>query len=104
MIVDNIGIKPLGKDECVLTGNLTQNNIPVLEQNYVEKMNSNNGFSEKRLFRKIASIPVVAHIKAYQDGYNLEDRKDLERFLAENPDYMSVERLNSHRSPNLIIK
>ncbi len=104
MIKDNIGVKMLNDDECVLTGHITQNNIPVLEQNYVEKMNSNNGFSEKRMFRKIASIPIVAHIKAFQDGYNLDDNKDLHRFLADNPDYMTVEKIKHDNTHNIIVR
>jgi hypothetical protein len=104
MIVNNIGFHQIGEDAAVLSGAITQNNIPVLEQNYIEKMNSNNGFSKQRLFRKIASIPDVANLKAYQDGYNLDDPKDLRRFLADNPDYMSVEHLRSGRSPNIIVK
>jgi hypothetical protein len=104
MIVDNLGVKMLNEDECVLTGNIVQNNIPILEENYVAKMNSNNGFSEQRMFRKIASIPVIAQLQATQAGYNLDDKKDLMRFLADNPDYMSVERIKSGGNKNYIIK
>ncbi len=107
MITNNITLNirgTLDDGEVSLGGYLHQNNMPVLEENYVKKMNSNNGFSGKRMFRQIASIPDVAHIKAYQDGYNLDDRKDLFRFLQDNPDYMTVERLKSHKSPNIIVK
>jgi len=105
-IKDDITILPLGTSgtEFKVTGGITQNNIPVLEENYVRKMNANNGFSGKRLFRKIASIPIVAVLKAKQDGYNLDDPKDLRRFLTENPDYQTVEHIDSHRSPNIIMK
>lgn len=88
----------------VVTGGLVQNNIPVLEENYVLKMNANNGFSEKRMFRKIASIPEVAHLKAYQDGYNLDDAKDLHRFLQDNPEYMTVEKILTNRDPHIIVR
>jgi hypothetical protein len=104
MITNNIELKQLGEDDCVITGTLVQNNIPVLEQNYVEKMNANNGFSKQRLFRKIASVPEVANIKAAQDGYNLDDPNDVRRFLADNPEYMSVEKIKTSRSPNIIIR
>ncbi len=104
MITNNIQVKMLNDDEAVLTGDLVQNNIPILEENYIQKMNVNNGFSEKRLFRKIASIPDVANLRAFQDGYNLDDPKDLRRFLADNPDYMTVDRILTHRSPNIIVK
>jgi len=104
MIYDNLGVKMLNDDECVLTGFIRQDNVPVLEENYVQKMNSNNGFSDKRMFRKIASIPVVAHLEATQKGYNLDDKKDLMRFLSENDDYMTVERLLSGNKHGIIIK
>lgn len=104
MIQDNTYVQRLNDEEFILRGSITQNNIPVLEQNYVEKMNLNNGWTEKRLFRKIASIPNVAHLKAFQDGYDLDDPKDLRRFLQANPDYMTVERLKSTNTHNIIIK
>uniref|UniRef100_A0A6M3LFP8 Uncharacterized protein n=1 Tax=viral metagenome TaxID=1070528 RepID=A0A6M3LFP8_9ZZZZ len=104
MIINNIGVELIGNQAFRLTGSITQNNIPVLEDNYVRKMNANRGFSEQRMFRKIASIPDVAHLNAIQEGYNLDDPKDLRRFLRDNPEYMTVERIDSHRSPNIIIK
>lgn len=103
-ITNNLYVKTLGDEDGVIAGELHQDNIPVLEQNYVEKMNLNNGFTEKRLFRKIASIPDVANLKAYQDGYNLDDPKDLRRFLADNPEYMTVERLKSNTDSHILIK
>jgi len=91
-------------DECAITGSIIQNNMPVLEQNYVEKMNANNGFSKQRLFRKIASIPVTEVLKASQEGRNLDDKTDLFEFLNENPDYMSVDYLLSPRNAQIIVK
>jgi hypothetical protein len=104
MIQDNISVKMLGEDEMVVTGGIVQNNIPVLEENYVRKMNANNGFSEKRMFRQIASIPDVANMKAYQDGYNLDDPKELYRFLQDNPEYMTVEKILTNRDPHIIVR
>jgi hypothetical protein len=104
MIYNSIGLKQLGADDCVLEGSLVQNNIPVLEENYVRKMNSNNGFSKDRLFRKIASIPEVANLKAAQDGYNLDDPKDLRRFLNDNPGYMTVDKILTPRSAQIIMR
>jgi hypothetical protein len=105
-IVNNLRFKTLGSDmnEGVVVGSITQNNIPVLEENYVAKMNANNGFSKKRLFRRIASIPDVANLKAYQDGYNLDDVKDLRRFLSDNPEYMTVDKIDTGASGHIIIK
>jgi hypothetical protein len=104
MIQDNISVKMLNDEEMVVTGEIVQNNIPVLEENYVLKMNANNGFSEKRMFRKIASIPDVANMKAYQDGYNLDDPKELYRFLNDNPEYMTVEKILTNRDPHIIVR
>jgi len=104
MIYDNIGLKPLGENEAVLAGTITQNNIPVLDENYVKKMNANNGFSQDRLFRKVASIPLVAWMKATQDGYNMDDEKDVRRFLLENPDYLCVDKLDKRSDPHIIVK
>lgn len=104
MIQDKISVKVLNDEEMVVTGEIVQNNIPVLEENYVLKMNANNGFSEKRMFRKIASIPDVANMKAYQDGYNLDDVKDLHRFLADNPEYMTVDKILTNRDPHIIVR
>lgn len=103
-IVDNIRLKKLNDDEYVLTGSITQNNIPVLEQNYVEKMNAGNGWSKERMFRKIASIPVVAQFKASQDGYDLDNKADLQRFLNDNPDYMTVNAIDTGATGHIIIK
>jgi hypothetical protein len=104
MIYDNLGVKLRGEEDIVLTGSIHQDNTPVLEQNYVEKMNANNGFSQKRMFRKIASIPVVAVMKANQDGFNLDDRKDLDRYLKANPGFMSVDYILSPRNSQVIMK
>jgi hypothetical protein len=104
MIYNAMGVCLHGEEDLSLRGSIVQDNIPVLEDNYVQKMNANNGMSEKRLFRKIASIPITAVLQATQQGYNLDDRKDLNRYLESNPDYLSVDRIDSHRSPNIIIK
>jgi hypothetical protein len=106
MIVNNLSLRIPGgvEDDCAIVGSITQNNIPVLEDNYVKKMNANNGFSEKRMFRKIASIPVAAALKAAQDGYNLDEKQDLYKFLEENKDYMSVDYILSPRHSQIIVK
>jgi hypothetical protein len=104
MIYNNMGVKFHGNDDISLRGTITQNNIPVLEENYVEKMNANNGFTKKRLFRKIASIPVTAVLQAHQLGYNLDDEKDLRKYLNLNKDYMTVERMVSSGSPGILVR
>ena len=104
MIYNNMGVKFHGEEDISLGGTITQETTPVLESNYVEKMNTNNGFSQKRMFRKIASIPIVDVLVAAQKGYNLDDKNDRDRFLQENPQFLTVERMVSARSPNILIK
>lgn len=103
-IVNAQHLRMINEEEAVLDGFLFQDNIPVLEENYVQKMNGNNGFSKKRLFRKIASVPIVAHIDAERKGYNMSDPADVRRFLQENPDYMTVERIRSKGTRNYIVR
>jgi len=84
---------------------LTQDEIPCIEANLFQKLNDPaNGFSEGRTMRRIASIPVVAEQIAKQEGYDLSSRKDLERFLRDHPEYMTVEKIDSGRSGHIIIK
>ncbi|MGB3988658.1 MAG: hypothetical protein WBK67_03155 [Minisyncoccales bacterium] len=104
MIYDNLGLQMFGEEDCRLTGTITQDNLPVLEQNYVEKCNANNGFTKKRMFRKIASIPVVAVLQAAKDGYNFDNRKDLNRYLEDHPGFRTVDAVLTGRSPNIIVK
>ena len=103
-IDDRIGVRTLGNEDAVISGSITQNTTPVLEENYVDKMNANNGFSEKRMFRKIARIPIADHLKAAQDGYNLDDDKDLYRYLQEHPQCMAVNHILSPRNAQIIVK
>lgn len=76
-----------------------------LKENEFQKLNDPaNGFTEGRHFRKIASIPIVAELQAKQQGYDLSDRKDLEKFLDLHPEYQTVEYLHSKRDARIIIK
>ncbi len=82
-----------------------QHQIVDLTENEFQKLNDPaNGFTEGRNFRKIASIPVIAEADAKTKGYDLSNRKDLERYLAEHPEYQTVEYLHSKRDPRIIIK
>jgi len=84
---------------------LTQDVIPALEQNFFLRMNDpQQGFSDGRTMRRIASIPVVVEQEAKRLGYDLSNRKDLERFLQKFPEYMTVKKLDSGCSGNLVIK
>jgi hypothetical protein len=71
----------------------TQDDIPIVRANQIEKMDGTDGFSEKKLFRKVASIPVVAVIEAERQGYDMSDKNDVKRFLFKNPQYRTVNRL-----------
>lgn len=94
-----------GENEIEQETILTQDVIPTIEQNFFLKMNDPaNGFSDGRAMRKIASIPVVVEQEAKRLGYDLGNRKDLEKFLQKFPEYMTVEKLDSGRRGNLVIK
>ena len=64
-----------------------QNEIPTLRANAVERMNGTNGFTKKRLMRKIASIPSTAVRLAESMGYDMSDRNDVRAFLKRFPVY-----------------
>lgn len=104
MIQNNIRLKQLGADEVVLTGSITQNNVPILEQNYIAKMNANNGFSKQRLFRKIGRLSEVDQLKAIQDGYDMDNEADIYRYFRDNPTRLTVKAIKTERSPNIIMR
>jgi hypothetical protein len=81
-----------------------QNDIPVVDANFVEKLSRSNGFSAKRLFRKVASIPVVAVTEAQRQGYDMSKAEDVRRFLAKNKQYLTVPGIDSGRDTRNIIK
>lgn len=103
-IVNNIEFKFLGENECCLTGGVTQNNVPILDENYVRKMNANNGFSSKRYFRHIGTVPLVAWMVAHQEGRNLDDQTELRKYLEEHPEFMTVNRIDTGRDGRTIIR
>jgi hypothetical protein len=104
MIKTETKINILNQDEMYADIKVVQNNIPILEQNYVEKMNAGNGFSKERMFRKIASIPVVAHFEASQNGFNLDNEDELRKYLSINPEFLTVSSLDTGASGKIIIK
>lgn len=104
MLVNNLGIKELGSEEVGLVGNIVQNNIPILEENYVRRMNANNGFTQKRMFRLIGSIPVTEELKARQMGIDLDDPHEVYKYFGKNPDYLSVNAIDTGKSGKIIIK
>lgn len=65
----------------------TSNNIPLLQENYFKKMQANNGMSKDRTIKELAEIPLLAVLKATEQGYNLLNISDLMKFLAENPEF-----------------
>lgn len=106
MIQDFTTITPLSADGQIVKqeGFFYQNNIPILEQNYIDRMNANNGWSQKRLFRKIASVPYLEVLNATQQGYDMDDPDDVYRFLGEHPDYLTVDKIYTGRDPRVIVK
>ncbi len=81
-----------------------QEDMPIISANEAEKMMESNGFSGKRLMRKIASIPTLAVVAAEREGYNMDDPADVRRYLSKHPEYMTVKKVDSGRSGRIIIK
>ena len=67
-----------------------QNEIPTLNANAVERMSKANGFTKKRLMRKIASIPSTAVRLAESIGYDMSDSNDVRAFLKKYPAYRTT--------------
>ncbi len=82
----------------------TQDDIPIIQQNEAEKMLKGNGFSGKRLMRKVASIPTLAVIQAEREGYNMNDGNDVRNYLAKHPEYMTVNKIDSGKDGRIIVK
>jgi len=60
---------------------------PILQKNYEERMDDNNGFVDSREFRKIASIPILdwARLEKKYPGF-LQDPKLLKKVLMKEAD------------------
>jgi len=87
MIIDETNMT-LNGDDLDYTVKYKQNNIPILEQAYIDRMSSNNGMSKDRLFQKVALIPEVAIWAAEQEGYNMNNDEDVMRYLKKNPEFL----------------
>ncbi|WP_156920695.1 hypothetical protein [Fundidesulfovibrio putealis] len=90
MIEKQTNVNMLGKEDFEISTKITSNNIPLLEENYIERMNSCNGFTKDRHFQKVASIPYVAILRAEQEGYDMNNEKDVLKFLAANPEFTTA--------------
>ena len=82
----------------------TQDDVPIVQANFVEKLSRDNGFSKKRLFRKVASIPVVAVTEAERQGYNMSNEADVRAFLKKHPEFMTVKGLKTDKPAGIIVK
>ena len=98
-----IFLEPVG-DKFKFTLVHDSNDIPVLQQNQIDRMNDNNGFSKGRLFRKIASIDATVVAWARRQGYDMSDRRDVLKFLEKYPQYKTVRDVNTGRSGKVIVK
>ncbi len=81
-----------------------QDDIPIIEQNEAEKMLRSNGFSGKRLMRKVASIPTLAVTMAEREGYNMSDAADVKDYLRKHPEYMTVKKFDTGHNGRVIVK
>lgn len=89
MIESKTNLKLMDNDDLIWSVITKSNNIPILEENFIAKMDGKNGFSKSREFQHIGRIPLVAYLKAEQDGYNLDDEAEVMRFFRDNPEFLT---------------
>jgi hypothetical protein len=83
---------------------VTQDYVPTIEENRWQKMNGNNGWTKGRTMRRVASIPTLAMQIARDEGWDLDDRHELRRFIDSHPEFMTVKGFKTSNNPNIIIK
>ena len=103
--IDNSKVFIRGPGEYEHISEIHQNIAPTVDANLMQKiMDPANGFSEGRSIRKIASIPIVAMLKAEREGYDFSDRKSLDEFLKKHPEYMTVEKIDTGATGKIIVR
>lgn len=102
----DINIDKNGDFESVTT--ITQDNVPTLTHNQFLKINdASQGWSKSRegaAARKVARIPVIAMKQAEDEGWNLDDQKQLRAWIGLHPEFWCVEHLNNPQRRGWIIK
>ena len=61
---------------------------PYIKENYLERMQTDKGFSKKKTLRKIGSIPVDVLMAMGERGFEImKDNNKLKKFLKQNPEF-----------------
>lgn len=94
MIHTELDVTVKGAEDIEVKSVTTQNNIPIIEENWLSKVVGNNGFSKEREFQHIARVPYTAYLAAKQRGYNMDNETDVNKFLRENPEFLRVDHLH----------
>jgi len=79
----------------------------ICTSNEWEKINGVNGFSAQRSQRHIGEIPVAEffELKRQADEAGTElTGADVKKYLRDNPEYMTVNAIDTGRDPRIIIK
>ena len=83
---------------------VTQDYVPTIQENAWHQMNGGNGWTKDRTMRKVAQVPALALQIAKDAGWDLDDQNELRRWLADNPQFMTVQAFKTSNNPNIIIK
>lgn len=94
------------QDEFEATTLVTQDYVPTINENAWLQLNGNNGWTKGRTMRRVARIPVLAMQIAKDEGWDLDDKHELRRWLDQNPQFLTVKsiRPNPGGHANIIIK
>lgn len=106
MLYDNFDFDFLSDDGDVIRweNTITQDNVPVISENYFKRLHGNGGWSDKRNMRHIAQVPAVAWIAAEKEGWNLRDRNEMYRYLQLHPDFCTANLKSAVKDAHIIIK
>ncbi|WP_321404499.1 hypothetical protein [Maridesulfovibrio sp.] len=90
-----------------LTRVTTYDAVPIMEQAYFERLSGCNGFSDGRNQRVIGEVPLAEFFEmlriADEQGEPLTGT-GLKGFLAENPEYRTVNNIDTGHTGRIIVK
>jgi hypothetical protein len=103
VVHEDLDFKYLGGDEFSWKVTSWQDNVPIISRNLAEKVHS-DGFFKKRNGKKIASIPSLAYLEAERQGWDLNNRRELFRFLDLHPEFATSDYRPKESRKGIIIK
>lgn len=88
MIRNHLRLTPLGSGGDVqLTQRVVQDNTPALSQAEFLRLATRHGWTTGREIKVLGVVPLVAATAAERQGLCLDDKRDLKRFLTDNPGF-----------------